>query len=93
MDDMLDVVHVLFEEDATPLWEEHQKAKSHLRSSIYQQLYGQEYRYRVREGSASSEPMSSPEMMDLPPEQMPVKPYIPPTDPEDLESVLGAPAG
>jgi hypothetical protein len=90
---MLDVIHVLFEEDVTPLAEGHLEAKSAMRVSVYQNLYGREYKYPITTSNGSSSTMSSDfgNPANLPPDQLPVKQYIPPTNPEDLPGILDAP--
>ena len=87
---MLDILHVLFEEDLTPTWEQDGQVKSKIREFIYQNLYNSEYKY-----SYSSEPRIGtwdPEIGGLP-EEKSHKPYIPPTDETELFDILGSPMG
>lgn len=89
---MLDVLHYFFEEDATPRFDQHLQAKTRLRTAIYRDLYGREYHYGVETSDVSTnqhDDLLSPTA--LPPEKQPVKPYIPPTNPEDLMRILDAP--
>lgn len=93
---MLDVIHVLFERDTLPTWEQDIDIKNQVRQSIYQQMYGENYKY----GHSSSQGRSSewdtadgsPDMYGAPAEGV-IKPYIPPTDPDELFDILGTPMG
>jgi hypothetical protein len=83
MPPMLDIIHYVFEEDMTPQFvEKPAQAKSRVRSSLYETLYDRPYKSAISDGDDNSE-YSSTE----------TKPYIPPTDPEDFDKVLGAPMG
>lgn len=83
MSPMLDVIHYFFEEDLVPQFvEKPQEAKSKLRSSLYETLYDRPYASAVT-GSDD----------DVEYDTTAVKPYIPPTDPESFDKVLGAPMG
>lgn len=87
--DMLDVIHVLFEEDITPSWEHSAKVKSELRRTIYESMYKSRYNYGVEDdtptfGGSSYDDAPIPETS---------KPYIPPTVPDELEDILGPPMG
>jgi hypothetical protein len=91
---MCDVIHVYFEEDVIPRFENEIEAKDAVRAQLYQLLYEQEYRYGRKTGNATSPgtpPM--PTVTDLPPEAQPIKPFFPATDPEEFASVLDAPMG
>lgn len=88
---MLDVLHVLFEDDIIPRWEGDTQIKDEARRAIYRQMYGEEYRY----GSGSAQGREAEfgtSIYDTPPEGE-IKPYIPPTDPQELVNILGAPLG
>ena len=96
---MLDVLHVLYEEDTIPLYEEHAKVKSRVRESMWQHLYEKTYPFPYVETTGAE---MSPPAGGLPPEESllpsgdgpkPLKPYIPPTDPDKLASILDAPLG
>lgn len=98
--DLLDVVHVLYEEDATPLWEQHIDVKDRIREVLYPQLYDRPYQFSStrRAGAAGGgEVPASPTSPDGFPEGVgddrETKPYIPPSTPEELEQVLGTPMG
>lgn len=83
MSDMLDVIHALFEEDLIPQFvEKPQETKSKLRSSIYETLYDRPYANAMVDSDDDDE-FDSTE----------TKPYMPPTNPEDFDKVLGAPVG
>lgn len=90
---MLDVIHVLFEEDMIPTWEQGPEVKSAARSSIYRELYGTEYKYASSSSANYSGGSNSGRNIYEEPVGGGVKPYIPPTNPEDLSSILGAPMG
>lgn len=94
MSEMLDVIHVLFEEDLMPTWEHGFEVKNKVRESIYSSMYKTTYRYGDG-SSVSGDPEwelgGVPESVvdkDAPP-----KPYIPPSTPEELSAILGAPLG
>lgn len=94
---MFDVIHVLYEEDITPQWEQHIDVKDQIRKALYPLLYNQPYNFAVSKGSGDAP--SVPEGFETPAPSAPgsgpreVKPYIPPTDPEDLMKILDAPMG
>jgi hypothetical protein len=95
--DLFDVIHVLYEEDITPLWEQHIDVKDRVREVLYPQLYNRPYKFastkaRRPDGieTGPTDPDGFPEGVG---ESRETKPYIPPTDPEDLMKVLGAPMG
>ena len=91
---MMDVIHLFFEEDSIPLFEQHAQIKSQIRTIIYEQMYHREYRYKVKSAEERKFVPDDPDpVMDLPPEQQPTKPYIPPTNPEDLPGILDGPLG
>jgi hypothetical protein len=95
--DMLDVVHVLFEEDITPRFEEDIKVKDEIRRQLYPSLYKRPYSFAsspqtTRHYGASNEDWENmPELDDVPVESMERKPYLPPTPVEDLPGILDAP--
>ena len=100
MADMLDVAHVLYEEDITPLYEDHQKVKSQVRVAMWQHLLDKDYKYKYTESENVEPPDALPieggrrvgklgPNEDLLPPELPadnkeVKPYFPPTDPTQL---------
>lgn len=91
---MMDVIHVLFEEDSIPQYEEHARVKSQVRTIIYEQMYQREYKYKIKSAEERRFIPDDPDPVhDLPPEKMPQKPYIPPTNPEDLQGILDGPLG
>ncbi|TXH11860.1 MAG: hypothetical protein E6R04_00045 [Spirochaetes bacterium] len=92
---MLDVIHVFFEEDMMPTWEQSTEAKSALRKAMYTEMYGVEYKYGyTSEQGRSSDWNGSvgPNLYDAPPDGS-IKPYIPPSSPEELSAILGTPMG
>lgn len=93
---MIDVLHVLFEEDATPSFENHEEIKSRVRETLYGDLYGRKYRYALKRQTPEQEALDfdpDMELPDAPPKKLPVKPFIPATDPEDLPGILDRPLG
>lgn len=92
---MLDVIHVFFEEDMLPSWEQGAQVKSAVRKSIYSSMYGTEYKYVLeteRTNSFTADGVGSPTLYDEVPEGV-VKPYFPPSSEDELSSILGAPMG
>lgn len=91
---MLDVIHVLLEEDLTPRYEEHAEVKSAVRTHIYRELYKKEYEYQVKSDKRPRRfEADDPAAFDLPPDNQELKPFIPATNPEDLPGILDAPLG
>jgi hypothetical protein len=98
--DMLDIIHVLYEEDSIPLYEDHAKIKSNVRSAIWNHIYEKEYPYPYTESADAGNVMSDghlgPDEDLLPAEDAKpaTKPYIPPTDPDQFAAIgLDAPFG
>ena len=87
---MLDVIHVFVEEDMIPTWEHGAEIKTAARSSIYRELYDTTYKYGTSSDQSSS---GSERNLYSEPMQGEIKPYIPPTDPENLTAILGGPMG
>ncbi len=89
---MLDVVHYFFEEDSRYSSPEEAESISAVRTSLYESLYNQTYRYKIKSNinrGNSDYSYSDPNE---------VKPYIPPTefDPDSANpfgGVLDAPIG
>lgn len=46
---MLDVLHFLFEEDFTSHTEEHARSKSAMRTSLYKDMYGVNYAFKMKD--------------------------------------------
>lgn len=91
---MLDVIHVLFEEDLMPTWEHGAEVKSKVRESIYSTMYELKYKYGYSSdagGDPEWELGGTPEPINAP--EGTVKPYIPPSTEEELSAILGAPMG
>lgn len=94
---MLDVVHVLYEEDITPRHEQDQEVKDAIRKELYPRLYGRPYQYAssksaTRQYGATEEDWNKmPEVDELPGDSKPTKPFIPATNPEDLPGILAPP--
>ncbi len=89
---MLDVLHYFFEEDSKYSSIEEAESVSALRTTIYGELYGTTYKYKMK--SRNNPGNSTSEYSD--PNEL--KPYIPPTEfnPESSNpfgSVLDAPIG
>lgn len=91
---MLDVIHYFFEDDLTPRWEQDAEVKSRVRSVLYREMYKREYTYGVSDEYARHSDWDTPSssMYDAPPDGS-IKPYIPPTPPEELDRILGGPMG
>ncbi len=53
---MFDVIHVLYEEDVTPTWEQHIDVKNRIRETLSEVLYERPYRYG-RHSEAAPEPL------------------------------------
>lgn len=74
---MMDVLHFLFEEDFTSVSEEHARSRSAIRDTLYNEMYGVKYSFKLsdpknRSTSASNsfdyseyESMSASEPVDL----------------------------
>ena len=88
--DMVDVLHYYFEEDMIATSNEQAEAKSKTRVSIYQTMYGRDYKY-VYKGDTSQKVKSpedyetedGPDMADIKPfdpKREPTKAYFAPTD-------------
>jgi hypothetical protein len=99
MSDLLDVVHVLFEEDSAPVEREVLAARTRMRRGIYMELYGRKsYDWgsepEGREERAAPRDAGGTDVATLPAvlsgKRLESKPYIPPT-PMDASS--GAPFG
>lgn len=94
---MLDVLHYFYEDDLAPRWEQDGDVKSRMREVIYETMYKKRYKYSIdskrRTASFDTDrPAPPPEAAPLQdPRSMPVKPFIPATDPEDLIAILGPP--
>jgi hypothetical protein len=54
--DMVDVLHYLFEDDLSASTAEQAEARSKARVSIYRDLYGREYKYVIDTGMGESHP-------------------------------------
>ena len=98
---MLDVLHVMFEDDMTPRWEQDADIKSKIRSTLYQSMYKKKYKYALNSSARSAEWDTGSDYDDgyesdplyAAPVDGAVKPYFPPSSPEELESILGMPVG
>jgi len=88
--DMVDVLHYLFEDDLSASTAEQAEARSKARVSIYRDLYGREYKYFVDTTSASHPDYNSAEydapeeskeeaIVPFNPVKQPVKPFMNPT--------------
>jgi len=104
---MCDVLHYWFEEDNTLNSPEEAESKSALRTSLYQDMYGTSYKYKLK-GQQSAMPdfstLGPPEEMmteaesvkPFNPKTVPTQPYSPPTpvnanSPLPFGNVLDAP--
>jgi hypothetical protein len=105
--EMVDVVHFLFEDDLNVSSSELMEARSSVRTTIYESLYGEKYKYEYKppkkENQANGDPFGSDSFNDLAPfdpsePPKPTKPYTPPTDFNEESSLpfgetLDAPMG
>lgn len=104
--EMLDVLHFFFEEDFTYSSEDEMKSQSKSRESIYENLYGKNYKYKyVDPKEKNRRAYIEPSLDDIPVEDELPKPfdplakpksYIPPTEFDQntgmpLTDVLDAP--
>ena len=86
MSDMLDVIHVILEEDITTAQSgEHIDAKDKVRTLFYKEFYNKTY--RMSKGSNSNNfdydyPLDE-ELKPFDPKEQPTKPYIAPTEFDD----------
>jgi hypothetical protein len=90
---MVDVIHVFYEEDLIPKFEQHAEIKSQVRTILYRELYDKEYEYRIKTPGQRFSVENDPAAFDLPPDTEKTKPFIPATNPEDLPGILEAPLG
>lgn len=88
LSDLLDLLHYYYESDIANSSEYQLDAKNAVRKAMYSLLYDTEYEYSTERGSEISDenPYTSP------PEGT-IKPYIPPTSPEELQAMLGPALG
>jgi hypothetical protein len=89
----MDVIHLMFEEDSIPLFDQHAQVKSAVRTVIYEQMYHRKYKYQIRSEEDRRFVPDDADPMDVPPDTQKLKPYIPPTNPEDLPGILEGPLG
>lgn len=47
--DMMDVLHFIFEDDFTSASEEHARSRSAIRESLYRDLYGVSYKFKLKD--------------------------------------------
>lgn len=91
---MLDVLHYLLDEDFSVTSADQIKARSHIRTTLYSNLYNRKYRYAYIENS-DGEFISEQDMSSFPTggaRSTEVKPYIPPTyfNPDDPNPFKGS---
>ena len=84
--DFLDVVHYMFEEDTIPSSEVDADLRPKIRSIMYENFYNMDYKYS---SASTDETVVNPSTGT----SSKPKPYIPPTNPEDLSAILGEPMG
>lgn len=98
---MLDVLHVFFEEDMIPKWDQEAQTKSKIRVALYDSMYKKKYKYaldpqpRHADFDYDDDDVETYEPSDLyaPAPDGVVKPYFPATDPEEFNDILGMPLG
>ena len=94
--EMLDVIHYLFEEDLIHAQSAEQiDAKEKVRSIIYRDFYGQTYRYGTKgtDYNMSNEVLQDglvgdeeDELKPFDPTKAPIKPYFAPTNPDETSA-------
>lgn len=91
---MLDVIHVIFEDDLIPRWEQDTEVKSKMRSVLYREMYKREYKYGISDPHERHADWDTPSssMFEAPPDGS-IKPYIPPTPQEEFQNILDSPMG
>lgn len=90
--DLFDAIHVLYEEDVTPMWEQHMDVKDRVREALYPMLYGKPYKYSVTKPSMDGAEQDWDNGIPASgSSSKAVKPYIPPSTEADLMRVLGPP--
>jgi hypothetical protein len=94
------MIHTIYEDDITPRWEQDMEVKDSVRTKMYEVLYDRPYKFASPKtknatdtyGLPPGEDLDSiPDLPDVPVESRVTKPYIPPTDPGDLMSILDPP--
>ena len=90
--DTLDVLHVLLEEDSVIRTPEEADSVRFVRSVIYGDMYQME-NMETRITAQRRGERGSIRADGAPAASMSSKPYIPPTDPSQLQTVLGPPMG
>jgi hypothetical protein len=96
--EMCDVLHYYFESDTAPTWEHGTEVKDNMRTTLYRDLYGKEYKYAVSSSvprSASWDGAGPPpaESSIYDAAEGEIKPYFPASTEEELFDILGAPLG
>jgi hypothetical protein len=101
--EMLDVIHVLFEEDFTSAVSgEHIDAKNKIRKIMYKEFYDKTYTYGGSSNDYSdgfqNDPMDYSDVTPFDPKKAAVKPFVPATDinensPKPFGKVLDGPLG
>jgi hypothetical protein len=98
---MLDVLHVFFEEDMIPRWEQDAQTKSKVRVALYDSMYKKKYKYALDTETRHADfdydnddnEMYEPNDIYATAPDGVVKPYFPASSPEELNSILGMPLG
>ena len=101
--EMLDVIHVLFEEDFTSAVSgEHIDAKNKIRKIMYREFYDKTYAYggssNENSGDFENAPMDYSDITPFDPAKAAVKPFVPATDinensPKPFGKLLDGPLG
>jgi len=96
--DAFDVIHVLYERDILPVWEQDTEIKDGVRKQLYETMYETKYKFASPKSSSASDMTyglgpdqdldSIPDLSEVPVES---KGYIEPTAPEDLPFLLDPP--
>jgi hypothetical protein len=96
--DMLDVIHVIFEDDMTSVASAEQvDVKETVREIIYRDFYETTYKYKTtkkRQGASIDNPVGDFDYSDITPfdpSSQPVKPFVPATDfNPDMQNPFGS---
>lgn len=101
-DDMLDVIHYIFEEDMFAYSAESAEAKSKTRENMYANMYDRTYKYAYKKSEPSTQfidpdtiPFEDGPSLDdvkpFDPKKQPTKAYVPPTEfnPDSANPFMG----
>lgn len=91
--DAFDVLHYLYEEYLIATSQEHLRLQSKVRTVLHEQLYEMPYRYAPTDmDRAGGTDVTLADGSDYG-TAIKSKPYVPPTDPTQLDGIVGQPMG